>query len=293
MNGRAVLICIVFVLILQLVVIIVARRSRRRDNYTLQRVPRVLVLVISSANQKYNSEDGEKIEINSDNDRWEVEKEYWNDRITRYRNICKNIDWKLISCKPGEGGENELLLDCVESYIPGILQKTISSISQNLESYDFFVRTNLSTCIDCKKLVRMINGVNNDHLVYTGGRRLEKDGTTYISGTSIMLNKTAASLLVSRYNKNKQMYDDLYEFDDVVIGKIMKNKVTMMEKYGMFDADPMKSSAKNIDDYKNLLTPFFRTKTMTFRRENKNRSSMKELFELFNQYLMQDLDKDK
>ncbi len=284
MNGQAVLFCIVVALVLQLVGVIVGIRCSRRDNYSARHVPRVLVLVISSESNK-NISYGEY-------DRWEIEKRYWNNRINRYHDMCTNIDWKLISCNSSDLSENQLSLDCVESYIPGILQKTILGISKNLGTYDYFVRTNLSTCIDCRRLMNMITAVDKGGIMYTGGRRMTHNGITYISGTSIMLNSKAASLLVKKYTDNKRLYDDLQEFDDVVIGEILKDKSSLSAEYNMLDADPQKSTAQNIEDFKNLATPFFRSKTMLYDKNSTN-ASIVELFESFNEYLTQDVDNGK
>ena len=169
---------------------------------------------------------------------------------------------------------------------------TILGISRNLGTYDYFVRTNLSTCIDCKRLLRMVASLDKGGIMYTGGRRMTHNGITYISGTSIILNNKGASFLVKKYTENKQKYDALHEFDDVVIGEIMKGRSSMTTKFNMLDADSQKSAAQNIEDFGNLATPFFRSKTMWY-GENSTSASIVELLELFNGYLTQDLDSDK
>ena len=284
MNGLTILVCTMVALSLLLVTsIVIGTRRQRRDNYS-RRVPRVLVLVISS-------DTNENI-FPHERRRWAIEKSYWGTRIDKYRNICSNIDWKLISCNSKKQGDKFLSLDCKESYIPGILQKTMLGISKNLGAYDYFVRTNLSTCIDCRKLMNMISDADHGGTLYTGGRRMTNSGIPYISGTSIVLNAKAASLLVKRYTAEKRMYDKLWAFDDVVIGKILEGESTMLKQYEMYDADTEKSPVENIEVFKGLSTPFFRTKTIIYTEAYSDTNTV-NLFELFNDLVSQDLDNSK
>ena len=138
----------------------------------------------------------------------------------------------------------------------------------------------------------MISDVDHRETLYTGGRRITGGDVTYISGTSIVLNAKAARLLVKRYMAEKRMYDGLAKFDDVVIGMILKDESTMLKQYEMYDADVLKSPAQNMDVFKSLTTPFLRTKTILYDGAYSDTGNV-DLFELFNDFLSQDLDNSK
>ena len=275
MKSQVTLSITTIVLSLCFLCLVAVGRCSRRDYYT-PAIPRILVLVISPS----RGNDASDVE----SERWKQEYTYWLERIESYRRTCKNIDWKMITCNSDHEDDNHLSLDCHESYIPGILQKTVLALERNLEKYDYFVRTNLSTCIDCKKLVDMISDISGPSPMYTGGRRLTHEQVPFISGTSIVLDLDAARLLVDRYRSDQKLYDTLAKMDDVVIGKILEGKSTYSEKYGLFDADSSKTATQNIEHFATLDTPFLRTKTMLYRSADEygNHDTNIDLIRLFN-----------
>ena len=126
-----------------------------------------------------------------------------------------------------------LYLPGKESYIPGILYKTIEALSyavKNFPSYDYIVRSNISTIVNFSLLKRYLL----DHPIQYGGsglNRLEwldqesgvydkKDwGTIYASGTAIILGMSLASEICNK--KDKIRYDVI---DDLAIGIMVKDQ---------------------------------------------------------------------
>ena len=113
----------------------------------------------------------------------------------------------------------------VESYVPGILEKTIKAfeITKNME-YDFLVRSNISTVIDYSKLDNLLYKIPDD-IIYAGGSCRLLTGLNhpygihkvynipFILGTSIILKKEGVYKLIN----NKNLLSETI-IDDVAIG---------------------------------------------------------------------------
>lgn len=122
-----------------------------------------------------------------------------------------------------------------ETFIPGILNKTIKAIEicLSLFEFDVLVRSNISTVIDQKELTKVLETIN-DSYIYGGPPNImnyiaEDAGVTvevlrniyglqYISGTGIILSKNVCEYLIS----NKQLID-IRLIDDVAIGLLLRN----------------------------------------------------------------------
>jgi hypothetical protein len=122
---------------------------------------------------------------------------------------------------------DRLLLKGKETYLPGILEKTLTALSIfNLEEYDYILRSNISTVVKVEEIQKELR----DRPIDYGGsyvHRLQwldpangiKDkrywGTEYVSGTAIILStKTAKELLAREVDKSV--------IDDVAIGVALK-----------------------------------------------------------------------
>lgn len=124
-----------------------------------------------------------------------------------------------------------------ESYIPGILRKTIKAFEfvptlENLkgETYDYIVRTNISTLVDFDKLEQKLK---EDKVDYASGLVIEHDkdwldpdngidderyaGIPYPSGTSMIFSR---KLFNEMYTKFALIDEEV--IDDVSIGKLVK-----------------------------------------------------------------------
>ena len=134
-----------------------------------------------------------------------------------------------------------------ESYIPGILAKTIDAFAVLLkEPFDFIVRTNLSSFFILENLVRRLsrfrrtklyNGIRippltRDHLTkglfFSGEksseelRKLSKNTIHCLSGAGIVFSKDVIAALV--LNRRRLRYDII---DDVAIGMFLDGKVLL------------------------------------------------------------------
>lgn len=122
--------------------------------------------------------------------------------------------------------ENDIIyIDGEETFIPGILEKTLLAIKYlNISEYDYFVRSNVSTIIEFDKL---INYLESNPIDYYGSGKLfdlqcagwngVKDsswfGTLFASGTSIIFTKKAIDDIMN--NTNLVRMDII---DDVSLG---------------------------------------------------------------------------
>jgi len=108
-----------------------------------------------------------------------------------------------------------------ESYIPGILQKTVSTMEFCLErfgEFDYIFRTNLSSFVDLKKLKEFASKLPKKKC-YAGSIQAGK----YCSGSGFFLSKDMVELIVR--NMDAVQYNLI---DDVAIGMFMRDQnITM------------------------------------------------------------------
>lgn len=133
---------------------------------------------------------------------------------------------------PHELRDNTLLIKGEETYIPGILQKTVKALEYfkpTLDHYDYIIRSNISTIIQFDKLSDelKINPVQYGCGLCWGIENVGKTtdiGNIYSSGTSIIL----SSATVARILENKQFIDETV-IDDVSIGNLISKKLPDVE----------------------------------------------------------------
>jgi len=163
----------------------------------------------------------------------------------RYMNNHPNITAYFIENDPSidrdiivDKENNKIYYKDEESYIPGILNKTIKIIEHCLKNYevDYIYRTNLSSVIDFDKLYSYIQ--NND-VDYAG-----HDYINFISGSGIILSKKACKILV----EDKNLINN-NEPDDVAIGLKLKKLVKKVHipYYGITDLDDKLFNGYNIN----------------------------------------------
>jgi hypothetical protein len=124
--------------------------------------------------------------------------------------------------------ENNLKIKGKESWIPGILDKTIKAFKyfeNKLDNYDYIIRSNISTIIDFNKLLVYLD----NSIIYSSGLVNDWYGTKYASGTNIILNKEGTNYLID--NKLKL---DMTIIDDVSIGLLMNNITKPHLLYSLF-----------------------------------------------------------
>jgi len=140
--------------------------------------------------------------------------------------------------------DNMLYLKGAETYLPGILEKTILAIETCLSlfaDFDYIVRTNISTVCNIFLLHRSLK---NNTFDYGGSKMLTLSwidpmsgitndrlhGLNYISGTGIILSRKACNLLCAKQNEL-----DKSVIDDVSIGLFFQRKgipITCFENLG-------------------------------------------------------------
>jgi hypothetical protein len=173
-----------------------------------------LVLYSTSNNTEYYEE---MQEINS-----EYYKKFNNNVITLYYKFS-NIeeDYKL---------ENDILhiKGDKESYVPGILEKTIKAFeyiiaNYTIDNFDYIVRSNISTIINFDLLIKELEkhpivyygGGNVMNLQWNGGGINDNKwyGTLFASGTSLIFKPSAVKYIID--NKKLLRYEIV---DDVAFG---------------------------------------------------------------------------
>jgi hypothetical protein len=160
---------------------------------------KIIVLIIASDTYYYNNM-----------------KEVWK----TYMNIHPNFKTFFICNNPDISEdiiveEKTIYVKDYESYIPGILNKTISSFEYCLNNFefDYIYRTNLSSFIDFYKAYNYLEKNQFDY----GGCGIGFDEQTYFaSGCGFILSKKGIKTLLD--NKNLLNYNI---FDDVAIGELL------------------------------------------------------------------------
>ncbi len=177
--------------------------------------PKIIILIISSNNIVY----------------YKNMRDIWKKYMNNHPNITSffiendiSIDKEIIVNKE----KNTIYYKDEESYVPGILNKTIKIIEYCFDNYDvdYIYRTNLSSIIDFDKLYSFIQ--NND-IDYAG-----HDYVRFISGSGIILSKKACKILI----EDKSLINNS-EPDDLAIGIKLENHVEKkhIEYYGLSSLD--------------------------------------------------------
>ena len=144
---------------------------------------------------------------------------------------------------PHELVDNVLYISGKESYIPGILKKTLKCLDVfKNEDYDYIVRFNISTIINYDELFKYLIKGEIDYggpLYYVGNFVDLQAGMTkqkndkykdhhFVSGVCIVLSKKAVNLLTS----NEKDLLSLGLIDDVAIGVYLHDKNLKRQKLG-------------------------------------------------------------
>jgi len=113
---------------------------------------------------------------------------------------------------------NTIYIKDIETYSPGIFNKTIKSIQYCLNNFDFdyIYRTNLSSFLNLDK---MYNFISNNHIEY-GGVIGNYNNINFASGSGFFISKNACNFLIS-YDRTININDYL---DDVTIAIILTKK---------------------------------------------------------------------
>ena len=146
----------------------------------------------------------------------------------------------------------------MESFKPGIFQKTILTLSRAGDNYDFYIRANLSTFYIFDYLTMIMKRKMPTNLPTCAGFCTTWNG---VQGTGIVMNKLAKNILVTEGKKN-QNFHNANTADDVLISKIFKeNQVQQICLDFMYLWNFGKSNEENLKNIKKRMTPTIRLKT--------------------------------
>ena len=146
-------------------------------------------------------------------DRWQFEKSIWE----TYMNARDWVDCFFLEADGTlpkgsvQQSGNFLKIGCVDNIEEGIFKKTISALHHLGDSYDFFIRTNLSTFWRFDLLKEKLKQVGNDNPFYGGWAWRD-----FVGGFAIVLNREGKEHLV---DEGLKQYDQQGR-DDRLIGSI-------------------------------------------------------------------------
>jgi len=195
--------CIIGILLVVILYSVLHVRSKV-DGFTSKNYPRILNLVLYSTDNGGPYDKMQKI-------------------TNKYYNTFSNVDTFYYCYSPDletnyKVKDNILYIKGKETYIPGILKKTISAFEyfkDQLSVYDYVIRSNISTIV---RFDLLSDYLKNNPVQYACALCFRGD-VKYSSGTTITLSSSVVSKLVE--NKEKIDYSII---DDMSIGKfIMKN----------------------------------------------------------------------
>lgn len=186
----------------------------------------LLIIVLLITNKKEYFENLTKIKVAvliitlRGQEQYENERRQWK----KYMNKYKNVDCYFIECD-GTEGFNTIYSKCTESYVPGIFQKTILSLEKVGDNYDYYIRTNLSSFFIIQNLLNKLENISQDVPYYSGAYCVQNDnnhnGTSWVGGFGIILNKKSRKVLLDNGKKDKYFKNTTP--DDVLIGNVLND----------------------------------------------------------------------
>jgi hypothetical protein len=201
----------------------------------------IIILLIIINHKKSSSVTIINLVLYSNNDEYNEMYKLTREYYKKFNNV-KTIYYKFDETISKEYELNDDILNIKgkETFIPGILDKTIKAFQFVNDHYNFnyVVRSNISTLVDFNLLTKYLE---HNQIDYGGGLKLSlyeisqsygiKDstyfGTEYASGTSIIISKKLLSNIIN--NKNKIKYNFI---DDVALGLfVSENKNDIIIKY--------------------------------------------------------------
>lgn len=224
------------------------------------------------------------------NEMKEITQEYYN-KFENVKTIYYKFDDKINEEYLMEG--NVLKIKGKESYVPGILEKTVKALEYVVTyNYDYLVRSNISTIVDFKLLDEEIQ---KNPIEYGGGlinnlQNLDENsgikddtyfGLKYVSGTAIIMSKKTLTTMIE--NKNEINYKIV---DDVSIGVLMHflKKEPALIKEGSF----LMVSEENGDTEK-IIKMISEKPYIFYRNRNSDRKTDVKQMRIITGYLLKNL----
>ena len=191
--------------------------------------------------------------------------------------------------------DNILHIKGQESFVPGILNKTIKAFEFILqtgivEEYDYIIRSNISTIINFDLLIK---DLENTPLQYYGGGLIHtlkwKDknagivddqyfGTAFANGTSIMMTKDALEYLIN----NKELINHNI-VDDVAIGIFFmehKSDCYPPQEIGSYKFKTMNKNYNSTEDIQELKNIVKSNSVIFYRNRWGDRDRMIDIFHM-------------
>jgi hypothetical protein len=138
-------------------------------------------------------------------------------RLARLTRDVKSLFVSLSTCSDMHERDGVLHVPGTESFVPGILHKTMEALAYCVRhfQFDFVVRSNISTVIDFPRLP--LHELT-DPIVYASAYMWNKDdrANAFASGTNIILNRAAVEFLLAYRDRI-----DHGVIDDVAIGRAL------------------------------------------------------------------------
>ena len=139
-----------------------------------------------------------------------------------------SIKQLFVSCQPTlastthEAGDM-LHVQCTESYVPGILQKTLEAMRHCTEAYafEFLVRSNISTIIDFRRLQTELPATSDALYASSSVFHLDEPDQSFASGTNVILNRRAVEYATANVD-----YAQFDVPDDVALGEVLRRVTT-------------------------------------------------------------------
>jgi len=142
--------------------------------------------------------------------------------------------------------DDKLILTTPESYMPGILIKTIESfkIINNLYDYKHIIRTNLSSFFIVENILKISENLN-DNNIYAGVNGIQPaQNIPFVSGSGFWLSRDIVNIILNNKNKlNKNLVDD------VSIGDLLSNiNKSKLDRYDLTNGIEIFDKKKLIED---------------------------------------------
>jgi len=161
--------------------------------------------------------------------------------------------------------DDKLILNTPESYMPGILIKTIESfkIINNLYDYKHIIRTNLSSFFIVENILKISENLN-DNNIYAGVNGIQPaQNIPFVSGSGFWLSRDIVNIILNNKNKlNKNLVDD------VSIGNILNiNNINkyILDRYNLVNGI-------EISDKKNLIEDIIKKEHYHIRINSNNKN---------------------
>jgi hypothetical protein len=175
----------------------------------------IIILVISSRSEIYDN----LINV------------YWKNLISYIKKhnhkikVCMIYGKDITTDDLNIDNDDKLILNTSESYIPGILLKTLSAFKYIEDNYEYkhIFRTNLSSFLIIENLIKVSENLDNEN-VYAGVVG-NTNNCQFVSGAGFWLSKDNILYILTNINSI-----DKSLIDDVSIGKILGEKKKILLK---------------------------------------------------------------